>query len=121
MSDNPRDGQLIAKVCPENLPDRKSMDEATTRFFTEVNVGTYIMDYDEFLALLESSYNLHLPLSNASIMAIHLVFALCQESEDSFTTANQYYTKALTEGTLESLQALMLLVSSRYPRLSAVG
>ncbi|KAH7131735.1 fungal-specific transcription factor domain-containing protein [Dactylonectria estremocensis] len=110
LSDNPRDGQPIAKVHPQNLPDRKSIDEATTRFFTEVNVGTYIMDYGEFLALLENSYHLCLPLSNASVMAIHLVFALCQNSENSFITANQYFTKAITEGTLESIQALMLLV-----------
>lgn len=120
MSDNPRDGQRIDKFCPKNLPDRKSMDEATTTFFTEVNIGTYVLDSDEFLALLENSYHLGLPSSNASVMIIYLVFALCHDSEDSFTTAGQYFAETIKEGTLESVQALVLQVISSYPHLAAV-
>lgn len=71
----------------------------------------WILSYEKFIDILENIYNPGQPTSNASMATMLAIVALAEDSEDMLNSACQYFDLAVSEGSLESIQTIMVLVS----------
>ncbi|KAH7127522.1 hypothetical protein EDB81DRAFT_143830 [Dactylonectria macrodidyma] len=95
-------------IIPLHLPPRDLVDQAALKFFAEVNAGNGILDYVQFHNNIEQVYQNSTPVTQASLRIMHLVLALGQDSDEWFEKAAEYAPGTLREGSLQSIQALML-------------
>lgn len=105
------DGRPVAFVAPGSLPLRSRVDRATERFFAEVNSVVWILSYEKFIDTVENVYSPGQPTSNSSMASVLAIVALAEGSEDVLNSACQYFDLAVSEGSLESIQMIMILVS----------
>ena len=105
------DGRPVALVAPGSLPLRSRADRATERFFAEINSVIWILGYEKFIDIVENIYSPKQPTSNASMASLLAIVALAEGSEDMLDSACQYFDLAVSEGSLESIQMIMILVS----------
>lgn len=87
------------------------MDEAASKFFSEVNNIVFVLSFEQFEDTVERLYDLNQPSSNASVASILAMVALVDGSDDSFQHSYRYFDQAVAEASLESVQAIMLFVS----------
>ncbi|KAM5353263.1 hypothetical protein ACJZ2D_016844 [Fusarium nematophilum] len=95
-------------IIPLHLPPRDLVDQAALKFFAEVNAGNGILDYVQFHNNIEQVYQNSPLVTQASLRIMHLVLALGQDSDEWFEEAAKYAPGTLREGSLQSIQALML-------------
>lgn len=109
------DGHRVDVVYPSDFPARDQVQQAATKFFSEINNIIYIMSYEQFQQHLDNIYQYNLPTSNSIILLMGLVISLDEKFEDYFAKACKHFDMALEEACLESVQALMLLVNIHNP------
>ena len=107
------DGNTIGVAYPHNLPARQQIEIAATRFFAEVNNIAYVLKYEQVQSTLENIY-CGLPSTRSSLAIVYLILSCGPDSDHFYTEGCRYSTAALEEGTLESVQALMLMVSKIF-------
>jgi hypothetical protein len=100
----------VTLIHPQDLPPRLDLVEAAKDFFAEVNGIIYILQYERFHNDMGNIYAKRLPVTNAGFAIFYLILSLSQKHEDYFADACRYCNVALEESSMESIQALMLLV-----------
>lgn len=80
------------------------------KFFAEVNGIIYILQYERFYNNVGNIYARRLLVTNAGFAILYLIFSLSQEHENYFAEGCRYCNLALEESSMETIQALMLLV-----------
>ncbi|KAI1381234.1 fungal-specific transcription factor domain-containing protein [Hypoxylon crocopeplum] len=109
------DGRPIAMIVPTDLPLRSQVDEAAVTFFSEVNNIVYILNFEQFEDTVEHIYDGQ-QSSNAGVASMLAVVALAEGSDDAFDRAYHYLDQTVAEGSLESVQAIMLYSICRLNR-----
>lgn len=71
----------------------------------------WILSYEKFIDTVENVYSPGQPTSNSSMASVLAIVALAEGSEDVLNSACQYFDLAVSEGSLESIQMIMILVS----------
>lgn len=103
------DGRPLAGLPAIGLPDRKTCEKCGLTFLRSVNSVIYFFSPETFFNSLEMVYNGgSTPLSIQVI--IHLVVALVNDSIESFEYARMQMESVIEEGSLASVQAIMLMV-----------
>jgi hypothetical protein len=103
---------VVDKVDPKNLPPRGAVSEALKIFFAEINCVIYVLSYECFQSYLDSIYVHGNQSSHSGLALVYLMLSLWPLSDQYFVEGCQYCTEGMGEGTIESVQALMLMVSS---------
>ncbi|KAK2605788.1 hypothetical protein N8I77_008602 [Diaporthe amygdali] len=102
------DGQPLWAIPAIALPPRKLSEQCGVTFFTQINSVLYILSPEKFFNSVEAAYSgRDTPTSTQAI--IHLVVALANRSPENFETARMQMESVLEEGSLESVQAMMLM------------
>lgn len=96
------------------------MEEATTKFFAEVNCIVNILNFEKFQEMVGELYDLKQASSNAGIAIVLGVVALAGDLDYVLHQACQYLDPTIAEGSLESVQAIMILVSSSISLLLSI-
>lgn len=109
------DGVPQSLVSPLNLPAQAMVSKAATAFFAEINNIIYVLSFERFQIDLEKVYSLRPATTNAKLAIIYLMVALKDPDPDSFSFATRYGNASIEEGTLESVQALMIMVPAPPP------
>lgn len=104
------DGVPQSLVSPLNLPVRAMVSKAATAFFAEINNIIYVLSFERFQIDLEKVYSLRPATTNAKLAVIYLMVALKDPDPDILSSATRYGNASIEEGTLESVQALMIMV-----------
>lgn len=108
------DGRPMAGLPAIWLPDRKTCEQCGLTFLRSVNSVIYFFSPETFFNLLEMVYSgANTPLSVQVI--IHLVVALVDDSTESFEYARMQMESVIEEGSLASVQAIMLMVRDQLP------
>lgn len=107
-------GETTKTVLPTDLPPRDLVERALIAFFSEVNNVVFVLDFEEFEETIAHLYDSKLPSSAAGVMGLLAMVALMERSESSFDAAYRYFDQTLVERSLESVQAIMLLVSELF-------
>ena len=94
----------------EPLPPRAQIEEAAINFFAEVNSIVYIMTFEGFQQCLESIYGPKGSCSNAAFGVVYTLASLFPGGDHAFSQASHYIRLAIEEGSIETVQALMLMV-----------
>lgn len=103
------DGKVISYPNPDYLPNRKALDQAAVRFFSEINSVIYILDQDRFHLWLDDVYGGN-GVRASVLVILYLVMALCGDEDPSFHIARSYMDDVIEESSLESVRAIMLMV-----------
>ncbi|KAJ9644294.1 hypothetical protein H2204_001645 [Knufia peltigerae] len=103
------DGVPKSLVSPVNLPARAIVSQAATAFFAEINNIIYVLSYERFQIDLEKVYSFRPATTNAKLAIIHLMVSLIDPDADLFSFATRFGNASIEEGTLESVQALMIM------------
>lgn len=106
------DRRHLTVIVPNELPTRDQLDLATTKFFAEVNSVINILNFAQFQEIVEDLYHLGQASTNANIAIVLGVTALVSGSDTVLDQACQYLDSSIAEGSLESIQAIMILVSA---------
>ena len=101
----------VGLVQPDGFPSRADFEQASTRFFAEINAVNYILSYEVFHTYMFNVYTQKCPLSHAVFMILCLILVFDGNHEEYFSKACQHFDHTLEEGSLESVQALMLIVT----------
>lgn len=103
------DGRPLAGLPAIGLPDRKTCEQCGLTFLRSVNSVIYFFSPETFFNSLEMVYSGgNTPLSVQVI--VHLVIALVNDSTESFEYARMQMESVIEEGSLASVQAIMLMV-----------
>lgn len=105
------DGRPVAVIAPRDLPLEAQVNEAVGIFFREVNSIVFVLNFEQFEDIAENLYELKEKSSNACVAIMLAVVALVDSSDNAFNRAYHYLDHAVSEGSLESVQAIMLFVS----------
>lgn len=103
------DGRPIAGLPAIGLPDKKTCEQCGLTFLSAVNSVIYFFSPETFFNTLEMVYSgINTPLSVQVI--IHLIVALINKSTENFEYARMQMESVIEEGSLASVQAIMLMV-----------
>ncbi|OQE38902.1 hypothetical protein PENCOP_c007G00122 [Penicillium coprophilum] len=102
------DGQVISYRNADYLPNRKALDQAAVRFFSEINSVIYILDQDRFHLWVDDVYGGN-GVRASVLVILYLVMALCGDEDPSFHMARCYMDDVIEESSLESVRAIMLM------------
>ncbi|KAF7185206.1 Helicase-like transcription factor [Pseudocercospora fuligena] len=105
------DGSVPKVRMPNVLPDVESLERAVAKFFSEINSTLYIMVPEAFGRIVEGLYTRRFAASNACMTIVLAIYALMADSASSwFHQACLYLDLIILEGSLESIQAIMILM-----------
>lgn len=99
----------------EPLPAREDVERAADSFFLEVNNVTYVLTYEGFQQSLDSMYLRRDSCSNADFAIIYGILSLSLDftgADSLYNLARRYLYLAIEEGTVQTIQALMISVST---------
>ncbi|KAH9208322.1 hypothetical protein DL95DRAFT_480443 [Leptodontidium sp. 2 PMI_412] len=116
QEDEIRDGRKIDPVYSCDYATRRQFDQASAKFFAEINSITYILGCDQLQSYLTSLTQQNYPMTNASLMLLYLVLNLEQDDDEYFDKACHLFDAAMEEGSIESVRAMMLLAIERLNR-----
>ena len=103
-------------VSPDTLPPRTEFEQASQKFFAELNCVTYILSYEQFQSHMIRAFDQRNQVSHSVFMLLNLIVAFNDEMyEQYFSKACEHLEYVLEEGTVASVEALMLLVSDLVP------
>ena len=114
------DGYRMQSIRPQNLPPKETVLDTARKFFVEINTAVYILNQDRFRRLLESIYVHKMQSDNASLALIYLMLSLWPLDSQYFSDGTNFCNAAIEESSIESVQALMLMVSIENNRLIRV-
>lgn len=81
-------------------------------FFAEINNVIYVLKYEKFQTYLHIIYTPQATTTNAILAILYLITSLNGAEPELFRVACLHGNASMEEGSLESVQALMLMVSS---------
>ncbi|USP79375.1 hypothetical protein yc1106_06649 [Curvularia clavata] len=110
-----RDGQPIPAVPVTALPPRRLCEQCGVAFLSQINSVVYILSPEQFFNALETAYRDESTTASTQVI-IHLIVALMSNSSDSFQRARLQMETVLEEGSLHSIQAMMLMCLYRLNR-----
>ncbi|KAK4943651.1 hypothetical protein LTR10_016748 [Elasticomyces elasticus] len=111
----PTSGKQIDRVTPTDLPSRADFEQASSKFFAEVNCVNYISSYKQFHTYTFNAFDQKQPVSHAVLMLLYLIMSLNPQYEEHFPKACGHVDATLEEGSLASVEALMLLMFNLTP------
>lgn len=106
---NPNSSSLPNAPDP-SFPSQAEFDSAVSVYFAEINNVTYILDAERIETTVESVLLRRTNRSSTSLAIFHLIMALGATSSHHLREAVLLFHDILTESSLGSVQALMLLV-----------
>lgn len=107
-----RDGEPLCGVPAITLPDRRTCERCGVTFFSHINSVVYILSPETFFNAVETAYSGR--DASPSVQAtIHLIVALVNGSSENFELARMQMESVIEEGSLESVQAMMLMVRDK--------
>lgn len=110
--DDLKGSKEVDLICPDSLPSRADFERAASNFFTEINCVNYILSYDQFNIYMNKAFDSQPSLSHAIFMLLCLILSFDDKYKDYFHRACEHVDYAMEEGSLASVEALMLIVSS---------
>lgn len=108
------DGEPLFGVPPIALPDRRTCERCGVTFFNHINSVVYILTPEKFFNSVEAIYSGR-DITPSAQATIHLIVALVDSCSESFEIARMQMESVMEEGSLESIQAIMLMVRQRSP------
>ena len=112
-------GKQVEMVLADHLPPRTDFEQASSKFFAEVNCVTYILSYERFNTHMIRALDQKNRLSHSVFMLLCLILSFDERYEQYFSKASEHVEHVLEEGTLASVEALMLIGSDLVPSLPA--
>lgn len=103
------DGRPIDAVIRGPLPDRNKVERAIMSFI-DVNFVVFVASYEALLATVERLYSPNAKVNHSNIATVLALTALTESADLEYHDACQYLEPVLAESTLESVQAIILLV-----------
>lgn len=97
-------------VDPAGLPPRVDFEKASLRFFAEINCVNFIISYGKFHSFTINAFDHKRPVSHAVFMLFCLIVSFDERYEEYFAKACEHFDSALEEASIESVEALMLMV-----------
>ena len=107
--------EQVDLIYTDDLPPRADFENASSKFFTKINCVNYILSYEEFYAYTVNAFEQKGRLSHSVFMILCLILSLDEKHEQYFSRACDHFRYALEEGSLASVEALMLLVGQNLP------
>ena len=105
-------------IYADDLPPRADFEHAASLFFAEINCVTYILSYEEFHGYMVNAFEQKAPLSHSVLMLLCLILSLDEKHDQYFSRACKHFEHSLEEGSLASVEALMLLVGQNQNLIS---
>lgn len=103
------DGRPIEAVIRRPLPDRSRVEKAIMNFI-EVNCVVFVASYETLLGTVERLYSSTDKANHSSVATVLALVALTESADQVYHEACQYLEPVLAECTVESVQAIILLV-----------
>lgn len=114
------DGRPVAGLPAIGLPDRKTCEQCGLTFLSSVNSVIYFFSPETLFNTLDMVYSgVNTPLSVQVI--IHLIVALMNKSTENFEYARMQMESVIEEGSLASVQAIMLMVRDKTSMIYDTG
>lgn len=115
IDEYPLDGQCNpSSVTPANLPSLSLITEAAQKFFSEMNNTIYVLNYTCFQSQLKDLYATDATASNALLAIVYGIGFLGTSDPQQFAKASQYGNASIEEASLESVQAIMIMVIQAF-------
>lgn len=108
-----RDGDPPCGIPAIALPDRRTCEQCGVRFFNHINSVVYILSPESFFNAVETAYSGRDTPPSVQV-TIQLVVALMNGSLESFELARMQMESVIEESSLESVQAMMLMVRDKF-------
>ncbi|KIW50501.1 hypothetical protein PV05_09305 [Exophiala xenobiotica] len=106
----------VDQVQPNDLPPRAEFERASLRFFAEINCVNYILSYEQFYVYISDSLDQRHPLSHGVFMLLCLILSFDSKYEEFFSKACGHVEYVFEEGSIASVESLMLLALCRLNR-----
>lgn len=103
------DGRPIDAVIRGPLPDKSRVERAIMSFI-EVNCVVFVASYEALLGTVERLYSPNAKVNHSNIATVLALIALTESADQEYHDACQYLEPVLAESTLDSVQAIILLV-----------
>lgn len=103
------DGRPIEAAIRRPLPDRSRVERAIMNFI-EVNCVVFVASYEALLGTVDRLYLPTAKVNHSNIATVLALVALTESADQVYHDACQYLEPVLAESTLESVQAIILLV-----------
>ncbi|KAH6981589.1 hypothetical protein BKA56DRAFT_584162 [Ilyonectria sp. MPI-CAGE-AT-0026] len=107
-----RDGEPLWSVPAIALPDKRTCEQCGVTFFSHINSVVFILSPEKFFNAVDMAYSGRDTTSSVQAI-IHLIVALINGSSENFELARMQMEGVIEEGSLESVQALMLMALYR--------
>ncbi|KAH6988274.1 fungal-specific transcription factor domain-containing protein [Ilyonectria sp. MPI-CAGE-AT-0026] len=114
--DDMKSSKEVDLICPDSLPSRADFERAASAFFTEINCVNYILSYDQFNTYMNKAFDTQPSITHAVHMLLCLILSFDDKYKDYFFRACKHVDYAMEEGSLASVEALMLIVLCRLNR-----
>ncbi|KAK5232936.1 hypothetical protein LTR47_006163 [Exophiala xenobiotica] len=100
-------------VAAGDLPPRAEFEHASSKFFSEINCVNYILSYEKYHAYTLNAFQPQARLSPSVFMLLCLILSLEEKHEQYLIKACEHFEHVLEEGSLASVEALMLMALCR--------
>ncbi|EXJ57727.1 uncharacterized protein A1O5_12517 [Cladophialophora psammophila CBS 110553] len=106
----------VDQVQPTDLPPRAEFERASLKFFAEINCVNYILSYEQFYVYMSDCLDQRHPLSHGVFMLLCLILSFDSKYEEFFSKACGHVEYTFEEGSIASVESLMLLALCRLNR-----